>query len=200
MTFLRAFVLRPLVLLLVAPAVLVTAPPPVSRRLMPLLYREGRPTSAGRRVNLIWSWLVSNGLTPAKWPGTPTVGPATLEVRGRRSGRPRSNMVTWVEHEGDRYFVSMLGERSEWVRNLRAAAGAAVFRHGARWAVRLEEVPVGLRAPIIQAWYRRTYVSTRYHFGIDPKASIEAFERVAPTHPVYRIVFADESKRQEVRR
>jgi deazaflavin-dependent oxidoreductase (nitroreductase family) len=190
--------LRPVVLLLVAPIAIVLALPPVSRLLLPHLYRQGRPTRAGRLVNRSWSWLVSTGLTPARWPGTPVIGPATLEVRGRRSGMPRSNMVTWVEHEGGRYFVSMLGESSEWVRNLRAAGGEAVFRHGARRAVRLEEVPVGLRAPIIQAWYRRTYVSTRHHFGIDPKASIEEFERTAPAHPVYRIVFADETKPQEV--
>ena len=83
------------------------------------------------------------------------------------------------------------------MRNLRAAAGAAVFRHGRRRPVRLEEVPIERRAPIIQAWYRRTYVSTRYHFGIDPKAGIEEFERVASEHPVYRIIFVEEP--QEVR-
>ena len=196
---LLVLLLRPLALLLVAPIALVLALPPVSRRLLPLFYHGGRPTRLGRFGNRCWSWLVSSGLTPAKWPGQPAIGPATLEVRGRRSGRPRSNMVTWVEHEGERYFVSMLGERSEWVRNLKAAGGEAVFRHGKRRPVRLEEVPVDLRAPIIQAWYRRTHVSTRYHFGIDPKAGIEEFERVASEHPVFRIVFADGSKSQEVR-
>ena len=190
----RALVLllRPLALLLVAPIAIILALPPVSRLLLPLFYRGGRPTRAGRFGNRCWSWLVSSGLTPSKWPGTPVIGPATLEVRGRRTGRPRSNMVTWVEYEGDRYFVSMLGEGSEWVRNLRAAGGEAVFRQGARRPVRLKEVPAVERAPVIQAWYRRTYVSTRYHFGIDPKAAIEEFERAAPDHPVFRIVFSDE--------
>ena len=189
---LLVLLLRPLALLLVAPIAIILALPPVSRLLLPLFYRGGRPTRAGRFGNRCWSWLVSSGLTPSKWPGTPVIGPATLEVRGRRTGRPRSNMVTWVEYEGDRYFVSMLGEGSEWVRNLRAAGGEAVFRQGARRPVRLKEVPAVERAPVIQAWYRRTYVSTRYHFGIDPKAAIEEFERVAPDHPVYRIVFSDQ--------
>jgi len=106
-------------------------------------------------------------------------------------------MVTWVQYGDERYFVSMLGPGSDWIRNLRAAGGEAVFRHGRRRPVRLEEVPVERRAPIIQAWYRRTYVSTRYHFQIDPKAGIEEFERDAAEHPVYRIVFAEEP--QEVR-
>src|SRR3970282_1918659 len=139
----RALVLllRPLALLLVAPIAIILALPPVSRLLLPLFYRGGRPTRAGRLVHRCWPWLVSRGLTPSKWPGTPVIGPATLEVRGRRTGRPRSNMVTWVEYEGDRYFVSMLGEGSEWVRNLRAAGGEAVVRQGARRAGRLEAVP-----------------------------------------------------------
>src|SRR3990172_2988325 len=137
---LLVLLLRPVALLLVAPVALVLSLPPVARLLLPHLYRQGRPTAAGRQVNREWSWLVSTGLTPARWPGTPVIGPATLEVRGRRSGRPRSNMVTWVEYGGQRYFVSMLGESSEWVRNLRAAGGVAVFRHGRRRSVLLEEV------------------------------------------------------------
>jgi deazaflavin-dependent oxidoreductase (nitroreductase family) len=68
------------------------------------------------------------------------IGPVTLEVRGRRSGRPRSNMVTWVEHEGDRYFVSMLGEGSEWVRNLRAAGGATITVRGRKEEVHATEL------------------------------------------------------------
>ena len=50
-----------------------------------------------------------------------------------------------------------------------------------------------------QAWYSRTNVSTRRHLGLDPGAPIEEFEGVASGHPVYRIVFADESIPQEVR-
>jgi len=72
--------LRPAALLLIAPIAIVLALPPVTRTLLPYLYREGRPTAAGRRVNRAWSWLVSSGLTPARWPGKPGIGPATLEV------------------------------------------------------------------------------------------------------------------------
>lgn len=158
------------------------------RFLVPLLYRGGRPTRAGRSHNRAWSWLVSQGLTPARWPGTPVIGPATLETYGRRTGARRSNMVTWVEYDGQRYFVSMLGDRSEWVRNVRAARGQAVLRHGARTPVVLEEVPAEERAPIIRAWYSRTRTSTRPHLNLDPAADVEEFERIAPSHPVFRIV------------
>ncbi len=166
------------------------------RFLVPLFYLGGRPTRAGRSLNLAWSWLVSQGLTPARWPGNPVIGSATLETLGRRSGARRSNMVTWVEYEGQRYFVSMLGSQSEWVRNAKAADGHAVIRHGQRRSVRLEEVPVGERAPIIQAWFQRTWTSTRPHLNLDPRAGIEEFERIAPRHPVFRIVELDSARKE----
>jgi len=191
--------MRLVLLPVVLPVALLLALPPVSHLLIPFLYRRGRPTRAAWFINRSWSWLASMGVLPSRWPGRPVIGPATLEVSGRRSGRPRSNMVTWVECSSQRYFVSMLGPRSDWIRNLEAAGGDAVFRHGRRRKVHLEEAPVERRAAIIQAWYSRTYVSTRRHLGVDPKAPIEEFERIAPEHPVFRIVFADESKPQEVR-
>jgi deazaflavin-dependent oxidoreductase (nitroreductase family) len=164
-------------------------PTPFGRRyLVPVFYREGRPTRAGRRLNRGWSWLVSNGLVPERWPGKPVIGPATIETRGRKTGGLTSNMVTWVERDGDRYLVSMLGERSDWVRNSRAAGGQAVFRRGRRTPVRLEEVPVTERAEIIRDWYQRTASSTRPFLKIETTAELEEFERIAPSHPVFRIV------------
>jgi hypothetical protein len=49
----------------------------------------------------------------------------------------------------------------------------------------LEEVAALERAPIIRAWYQRTWASTRPHLRL---AGIEEFERIAPAHPVFRIV------------
>ena len=189
--------MRRIVLLTALPIALIAGfvavyPTGVGHRfLVPLFYRGGRPTVAGRSLNRAWSWLVSQGLTPSRWPGTPVIGSATLETTGRRTSEPRSNMVTWVEHEGRRYFVSMLGGRTEWVQNVRASDGHAVLRHGARRAVVLQEVPLAERAPIIRAWYQRTWASTRPHLRLDPKAGIEEFERVAAAHPVFRIVDDD---------
>lgn len=170
-------------------AYVVVYPTGLGRRyLAPMFYRGARPTAAGRRLNRAWSWLVSNGLTPERWPGQPIIGPATIETRGRRTGERCSNMVTWVEYDGERYLVSMLGERSDWVRNSRAAGGDAVIRHGRRRAVRLVEVPLAERAPIIRAWFKRTSGSTAHHLGLQPSDSMEEFERIAPAHPVFQIV------------
>ncbi len=151
-------------------------------------YKDRRPTMAGRVINRGWSALASLGVTPSVWPGTPRIGTITIETRGRRSGRTRANVVTWVEQDGERYLVSMLGERSDWVRNARAAGGEAAIRHRGRRPVRLQEVPVEQRASILKAYLKRTAMSTRHHLGIDPEAPLEEFERIAPNHPVFRIV------------
>ena len=87
----------------------------------------------------------------------------------------------------ERYLVSMLGENADWVRNVRAANGEAVLNHGAAQQVRLEEVPVSERAPILRAYLRRA-PGARPHFDIDHEAPVEEFARVAPRYPVFRLV------------
>jgi deazaflavin-dependent oxidoreductase (nitroreductase family) len=154
--------------------------------------REGPPARGAtveRAAARLLRALVSAGLTPASWPGGGW-GTVLLEVRGRRTGALRSTLVTWVEHEAGRYLVSMAGPEPRWVRNVRAAGGEAVLRHGGqRLAVLLEEVPAERRAPVLQAWYRRTARSPvpRRHFALDRGAPLERFERVAAEHPAFRI-------------
>jgi deazaflavin-dependent oxidoreductase (nitroreductase family) len=153
-----------------------------------LFYHDRRPTRLGRAVNHGWALIVSTGLTPEVWPGEPRYGTISLETVGRRSGKRRAQVVTWVEHEGERYLVSILGDKSAWVRNAKAAGGRATIHHGRRRPVRLEEVPVEERAPKIRSYLKRTARDTQVHLGVEPDAPIEEFERIAPDHPVFRIV------------
>ncbi len=141
-----------------------------------------RPTKLTQAFNRFMGWLASRGLMPSD-----TI---TLEVKGRRSGMIRSNAVTWVEHDGERYLVSPRGE-SDWVRNVRAAGGDAVIRRRGGQKVRLEEVPAEGRAPIIKAYLAKTKMATRQHFGVDPKAEIAEFEAIAARHAVFRIARVD---------
>ena len=143
------------------------------------LYRGGRPHLLARGLNRMWATIHATGV----WPGRL----ATLEVRGRRSGRIISFPVVVADHEGERYLVSMLGENTNWVRNVRAADGRATLRHGRREAVRLEEVEHALRAPILRR-YLECAPGARPHIPIDRDAPVEEFERLAPTIPVFRIV------------
>jgi hypothetical protein len=169
------------ILLVLGTLALILAPKSV-------FYRDRHPTRAGRSINRLWTWVAAAGLTPDSWPGSPRGGTVALEVRGRRSGAPRRNVITWVEYERDRYFVSMLDDRADWVRNVRAAGGEAVIVHGHRQAVQLEEIPVGDRAPVIKAYMKRTRMATQEHLGgIAVDAPLSEFETISPHHPVFRI-------------
>jgi deazaflavin-dependent oxidoreductase (nitroreductase family) len=143
-----------------------------------IFYRDWRPTRLGRVVNGAWAWLAGVGLTP------PIL--LALQVRGRRSGRVFTTVLVPAEHEGRRYLVSMLGEASEWVRNVRAAGGEAFIKRRTSRAVRLTEVPPAQRAPILKA-YCRVATSGRHHLPVSADAPIAAFEAIASDYPVFRI-------------
>ncbi len=143
-----------------------------------VFYRDRRPTAAGRFVNAFWARIYGLGFFP-QWL-------ARLEVAGRKTGAPHSIPVAIARYEGDRYLVSMLGERSEWVRNVRAAGGRAILRHGIREPVDLVEVPVERRAPIIKA-YVKIAPGARPHIPVDKDAPVVDFEPIAATYPVFRI-------------
>jgi hypothetical protein len=81
----------------------------------------------------------------------------------------------------------MLGENVAWVRNVRAAGGKAVLRHGRREGVRLEEVPPDRRASVLKAYLRRA-PGARPHVPIDKDAPLSEFEKVAGSFPVFRVL------------
>jgi deazaflavin-dependent oxidoreductase (nitroreductase family) len=144
-----------------------------------LFYSGRRPTRAGKALNALWAHAYGSGLLP-HWL-------VSLETAGRRTGQPRLNSLVMADYDGERYLVSTLGERSEWVRNLRASGGVAAIHHGQRIPVRLEEVPMGIRAPILKAYVSRAR-GARRHFNVRPDAALDRFEEIASHYPVFRIV------------
>jgi hypothetical protein len=99
-------------------------------------------------------------------------------VVGRRSGHPISFPLVTVVVDGQRYLVSMLGANVAWVRNLRAADGYALLRHGRTERVRLEEIPVAERGPVLKAYVKRA-PGARPRLGVDKGASLETLEAMA---------------------
>src|SRR5689334_13418473 len=85
-------------------------------------YRNWRPTPLARLWNRTYAWVTALGLTPTIL--------VTLQVRSRRDGAPTSTILVGANHQGRRYLVSMLGEGSEWVQNVRAAGGQAFIKSG----------------------------------------------------------------------
>jgi hypothetical protein len=142
------------------------------------MYKGGRPNQLAAVLNRGWVIVHAAGLWPNRL--------ATLEVRGRRTGRLVSFPVVVATYEGGRYLVAMLGERTNWVSNVRAAGGQAVLRHGYRETVRLDEVDAGLRAPVLRR-YLEVAPGARAHIPVDRRAPLTAFERISGEYPVFRI-------------
>ncbi len=142
------------------------------------LYRGKRPGSAARLLNTVQAQLAAHGIGPSRV--------VALDVRGRKTGRIISVPVVVADYGGERYLVSMLGEDSAWVRNLRAAGGDAVLRHRSREAVHLNEVPAGQRPPILKR-YLELAPGARPHIPVDRDAPLRDFERIAAGYPVFRI-------------
>ena len=142
------------------------------------LYRSNRPNWFARLQNRASAAVYAAGIWPRRV--------AALDVRGRKSGRVISFPVVIAEYGDARYLVSMLGEDVNWVRNVRAAGGAAVLRHGKRENVRLVEVPVESRPAILRR-YLALAPGARPHISVDRRAPLQEFERVAAQIPVFRI-------------
>src|SRR5262249_14145957 len=118
--------------------------------------------------------------------GLPPRIQAALEVCGRASGRTRSIAVVIATVEDKRYLVSMLGPRSDRVKNVEAAHGDVVIRQGNRRRVHLVVVPPEQRAPIPRG-YGRLAPGGRQHFPLPVGAPLSDFEAIAERYPVYRI-------------
>lgn len=142
------------------------------------LYRDGRPNLLARILNRASAIAHSAGIWPSRL--------ATLEVPGRRSGRVISFPVVIADYENERFLVAMLGEKTNWVRNVRAAGGHVVLRHGRRETVRLEDVVPAARPPILRR-YLNVAPGARPHIPVDRRAPDDEFEKVAPQIPVFRI-------------
>lgn len=142
------------------------------------MYRGGRPNALTKIINQGWAILHSLGIFP-NWL-------VTLEVVGRQSGKTISFPLAMTVINGERYLVSMLGEETNWVRNIKAAGGKARLRHGISEEVLLVEVDSRQRAPILKA-YLQLAPGARPHISINKDAPVSEFEKIASQYPVFKL-------------
>jgi hypothetical protein len=142
------------------------------------MYRRGHPNLVARIQNRAWAVLHSLGIQPDRL--------VTLEVAGRKTGKIIRFPLAMTVLNDERYLVAMLGDQTNWVRNVRAAGGKVRLVHGISEQVRLEEVAIGQRAPILQA-YLQIAPGARPHIPVNKDASLAEFEKIAPDFPVFRI-------------
>ena len=141
-------------------------------------FRDGRPNRSARVLSRLLGIAFAAGIGPNQ--------AATIEVRGRKTGRKISFSVVIVAYEGDRYLVAMLGDKTNWVRNLRAD-NHAVLLQGTRKNVSLVEDFSGNRAAILRR-YLELAGGARPFFPIDRRAPLGDFERIVDEYPVFRVV------------
>jgi hypothetical protein len=142
------------------------------------MYRGGRPNQLTKIINKGWAFIHSLGLFPNYL--------VTLEVVGRQSGKTISFPLAMTVMHGERYLVSMLGENTNWVRNVRAAGGKATLRHGVIEQVHLEEVDIKQRAPILKAFLGHA-PGARPHIPVSKDAPVSEFEKIASQYPVFQV-------------
>jgi polyisoprenoid-binding protein YceI len=143
------------------------------------MYPGGRADPTARRLARLWAAVFRLGLAPRRW--------VTLEVAGRRSGQVTRFPLGMADAGGEWYLVPMLGERCDWVQNVRAAGGRATLRRRRAAPCRLAEVPVSERAPIIKRYLDRV-PGARPHVPVGRHAPLADFEAIASRYPVFRVV------------
>jgi hypothetical protein len=120
------------------------------------------------------------------------LGPTrVLSVPGRKSGRLRTTPVSPLVVGGQQYVVGG-STQADWVKNARAA-GWGVLAHGREEErVRLLELPVEERAPVLQEFPKKVpggipFFRSMYGLPKEKEALPEAFAALAPRCAVFRL-------------
>jgi deazaflavin-dependent oxidoreductase (nitroreductase family) len=142
------------------------------------MYKGGRGNATARRFARFWAALFRLGLMPRRW--------VTLEVTGRKSGRPTRFPLGMADWDGRWYLVAMLGEQCNWVKNVRAAHGRAVLLSRRTMPCQLVEVPAEERAPIIRRYLQKA-PGGRPHIPVDRRAALPEFAAIAARYPVFLV-------------
>jgi hypothetical protein len=80
----------------------------------------------------------------------------------------------------------MLGDNTNWVRNVRAAGGRAILTRGRGEAVRLDEVDSDQRGAILRQ-YLACSPGAQSHIDISPTAPVGAFDKLASQYPIFQV-------------
>jgi len=141
-------------------------------------YRGGRPRWSARITNRLGAITFAAGIGPNR--------AATLELRGHKSGRTISFPVVVADYQGERYLVAMLGQKTNWVRTLRAGDGRAVLQRGQREDVSLVEDLSDKRAAILRR-YLELAPGARPFFPVDRRSPLGDFESIVEGLPAVAV-------------
>jgi deazaflavin-dependent oxidoreductase (nitroreductase family) len=138
------------------------------------------PGPVARAGNALIRRLAEHGISIA--------GSTALQVRGRRTGKPRAVVVNMLAVDGKRYVVAPRGN-TEWVRNARAAG---VIEVGPRWhrrPVRIAELADADKPMLLKRYLDRWYWEVKGHMaGLTPKSTDAQLRAAAPHIPVFELL------------
>jgi deazaflavin-dependent oxidoreductase (nitroreductase family) len=119
--------------------------------------------------------------------GVSVWGSRLLEVRGRKTGKPRRTPVNVLTLDGTRYLVAPRGH-TQWVRNLREAGEGTLLLGRRRERFSGSEMPDEEKEPILRAYLRRWKWEVGQFFGgVDADSTADELRRISRDHPIFRI-------------
>lgn len=105
-----------------------------------------------------------------------------LTVPGRKSGLPRSTPVSIATVGRERYIVAAF-PGAAWVGNVRVARSGTLLRGDLTEYVKLVEVPVEDRGPILRAFLEQVRGGVRFFGPQTPEQVVARADR----YPVFRV-------------
>lgn len=145
---------------------------------MPAIYQK--PGFVTNKIfNPLLSGLVKLGMSPR--------GANILSVRGRKSGEWRSTPVNPLSLAGERYLVAPRGD-THWARNIRASGEGRLRVGRTTRDIKVMEVPDAEKPEILRAYLKYWRSETGRFFGLEGDPTDADLARIAPDHPVFRIV------------
>lgn len=109
-----------------------------------------------------------------------------VTVRGRKSGKEYSTPFWLLERPDGRYWVSVFGETNT-IKNARAAGHVTVSRGATRDEVRLVEVPVESRLPILHEYLASNKSAMVRTYFATPTSTDDELQALAPEHTVFKL-------------
>ena len=114
-----------------------------------------------------------------------------LSVPGRNSGQMQTTPVSPLVVDGRRYVVGGSAQ-ADWVKNARAAGWGILARGRKEERVRLVELPLEERAPVLREFPRKVpggiaFFRSMYELPKEKEALPEAFATLTPRCAVFRL-------------
>jgi deazaflavin-dependent oxidoreductase (nitroreductase family) len=132
--------------------------------------------------------VVNRALARLTRAGVSVAGSRVLEVQGRKSGDWRRTPVNVLTIDGVRYLVSARGH-SQWVRNIRVSGKGRLVLGRKSEPISVTELPDDEKLPLLREYLKRWKWEVGAFFGgVGPDSSDEELRRIAPDHPVFRVV------------